>query len=661
MSTHVYNWPDTIGREFLRSAWRDPHRVVSVRNGSDVLQLQACYAWITALIMGTLVRREIPIPNDCILNDTIIVNNDAARLQTAALNIFIDMGFKDMNQITMEMLTDLNTFSNYIATEMGSHLPPLDMFTISRTLRNPKLREVLDSFDPNDYIHLGVKAVEEAFKDYSKRVVARFCEVRENNCFRPYLILGALNAGQFVKLVGCIGLGTDVDETVIPIPITSNHLNGYESICFFGIDSLSAKKADHYTNKNMSDAQYMNRMTQQEASSVGLIKTGDCGTDLTIRVMITEKFKTRYVGKHVIINGQTIELTKKNINDYVGALIDLRSPGVCRHNTSYCQECGGRMAKIFPQHTNAGTLAILEFFSDMVQSILSAKHLAVTHILIYYMHKMLTEIFDIRDNRIFFRQDQIFDARKLVIGVPTKDVTHIGDLAYVRGKSLNEQFFSQITHISVADGVTGEVLVSDVPVVDANGNTLFFTKEYLRTIRDKPEMVFRNEDMTWFRLDDFNPKDPLICIPSVSESALMFIKRVMSFFQKGVTRYTDFGAALHDLSHLVWERSDANIIHLEVVLKACLITDERNYEMPRVTDPANVKFGGLKDILQNRHFGTELAFQEISDVITRPSFYLQRKPEGIFDQFLGTRDHVVPEQYGLKPVAERRYENRPAH
>ena len=662
MSRTPLSWADTLTDKFLSHATKFPLDEVDIQNGDEVVTLTMGYALASGCLAGCLIRRGIPLPPEAIFTTGVFSNDILSLSQTAAMELFFAAGYTgdQLNQIYEEQVADANHLSNLIATELGDYVPPLHLFAISKTLRNPRLREVLDSFNPKDYAKFGIKRLEQEYEAYSKRVVAIFSEVEENNCFRPYLLSGALNAGQFFRLVGSIGLVTDVDDTVIPIPIPCNYLNGYNSICYYAIDSLSAKKSDHYNKNNMKDAQYKARQTQLSVSSVGLIKPGDCGTDLTVPMMIEHKYATRFVGKHVVTDNGVVEITRKNYKEFGGKRWVMKSPLVCRHATAFCHECGGRMAKILPQHTNMGIAAVLEFFTDLVQDILSAKHLAITRIVIYMLSRLLTEIFDVRANEIYFRTDTPgIDPSKLLVGVRVADAAHVGDLSYATGDDLNEQFFTRITVISIADAETGELLVPAVPMVDSSGNTPYFSKAYLDRLRNNSDLSFRNGDMIWFKMKGFNFQQPIIKIPAVSESSLAFITRIMTFFNQDIVKYKDVGHALHDLTELVWERSKANVLHLEIAVKSCLVTSPTDYTMPRVYDPKAVTFGGLRDIITNRHLGNELAFQEITSVITDPAFYLQEKPDSLFDQFVAYRDHCFPEDYGLLPVADRRYANRP--
>lgn len=666
MPNRTITWAEAEADRFIKFATIHPSDPITIEDHGTMVTMTTGQALFNAVMFGPLIRRHLPVPDELLYKGGLFTNSAIEKAQTGIFEQFVYEGVDNgvLDDLKEEFIADGTKLSNIIATEMGEYYRPLDMPVIVKTLRNPALREVLDSFDMNEALSRGVKYVQDAHKEYGDRVVKAFSTVEENNCFRPYLALGALNAGQFVRLVGSIGLVTDVDDTVIPVPITSNYLNGYDSINYYAMDSLTAKKSDHYSKDNMKDAQYNNRKMQLLVSSVGLIKSGDCGSNLTLQIEIPadvpnpEKFAQRYVGKIVHTQEGPVQISKRNIKRFIGKRLKMRSTSVCKHKSAFCHACGGQMARILPQTSNAGIAAVLEFISDLVQSILSAKHLAVTNIMVYQLSRLLTEVFELRDSALYFRQGRNFDPKQLLIGVNVADAAHIEDLSYVTTSSLNEQFFTRITNISVARADTGELLAASVPMGDEYGNSPYFTEEYLTSIRNRPEATSRNGDILWFKMDNIDPSQPVIKIPAVSESALVFINKIMSFFEKDIRKYTDLSIALRDLSRLVWERSDVNVIHLETALKACLITSERDFTLPLVTDPTHVTFGGLREIITNRHFGTEMAFERITQAIVDPGFYLQEKQESLFDQFLGTRDHIYPEDYGLSPVADRRYVNR---
>lgn len=71
-------------------------------------------------------------------------------------------------------------------------------------------------------------------------------------------------------------------------------------------------------------------------------KGSDCGTRLTVPIMITEGSKKLLTDRYIIEKRRNVLLTSSNIDNYVGKTVELRSPMYCR-NPKYCSKCTGEL------------------------------------------------------------------------------------------------------------------------------------------------------------------------------------------------------------------------------------------------------------------------------------------------------------------------------
>ena len=71
-------------------------------------------------------------------------------------------------------------------------------------------------------------------------------------------------------------------------------------------------------------------------------KGSDCGTKLTVKLLITESNKKLLTDRYIMENGRAKLIDSSNIDDYVGKLVNLRSPMYCR-NGKYCSKCTGEL------------------------------------------------------------------------------------------------------------------------------------------------------------------------------------------------------------------------------------------------------------------------------------------------------------------------------
>lgn len=70
----------------------------------------------------------------------------------------------------------------------------------------------------------------------------------------------------------------------------------------------------------------------------------DCGTDKYLNITINPKLKSMFLYRFVIDGSKIVELTEKNIDNYVGKPIKLRSPMFCKGD-KLCMHCAGTLFK----------------------------------------------------------------------------------------------------------------------------------------------------------------------------------------------------------------------------------------------------------------------------------------------------------------------------
>lgn len=71
-------------------------------------------------------------------------------------------------------------------------------------------------------------------------------------------------------------------------------------------------------------------------------KGSDCGTRLTVPLLVTEGNKKLLTDRYIMVNNRTTLLNSNNIDEYVGKTVSLRSPMYCR-NPKYCSKCTGEL------------------------------------------------------------------------------------------------------------------------------------------------------------------------------------------------------------------------------------------------------------------------------------------------------------------------------
>jgi hypothetical protein len=119
---------------------------------------------------------------------------------------------------------------------------------------------------------------------------------------------------------------------------------------------------------------------------------------------------------------------------------------------------------------------------------------------------------------------------------------------------------------------------------------------------------------------------------------LLFVTAVNNFLVTRISSHTSIPEALKDFSNKIYSKVNCNIMHLEVMLKSLLITNDFDLSVPVVTDPENVKFMGIKNLSIRRTLGTFFAYERILSSLKNPLTYTMPKMSGMFDAFCGFKE-----------------------
>lgn len=108
------------------------------------------------------------------------------------------------------------------------------------------------------------------------------------------------------------------------------------------------------------------------ASSNLAITQDDCETDIGLTIRVSENKKEFILSRYVIENGQSILITKDNIDQYINKDIVLRSPMFCKlDNTDFCKKCCGEK---LTTHETGLSMAVSEYGSEFLGIFMSMMH-----------------------------------------------------------------------------------------------------------------------------------------------------------------------------------------------------------------------------------------------------------------------------------------------
>jgi type IV secretory pathway ATPase VirB11/archaellum biosynthesis ATPase len=240
------------------------------------------------------------------------------------------------------------------------------------------------------------------------------------------------------------------------------------------------------------------------------------------------------------------------------------------------------------------------------------------------------------DGEVYWRKSRATALKNYKIGININDMKHISSLVEIKDiNALNAEYASSISQlristISESDHVTGIINMAygDIKPYFSKDMLLYIKENYRRLTID---------DTIWIPMDEFDIDLPIFGSIIANDSMIHFVKSVVSFLEnkEKLSSYTSIPEALRDFSTVVYNKVVANILHLEVMLRAYMVTSPFDFSIPIVTDINNVRFESNQVLNTERSLGTFLAFERFSSVIKSPSAYVIPKCTDPFDIYVG--------------------------
>jgi len=592
---------------------------------------------VNIFLWRSLVKRGLSIQQRHTLFQGLVTKERLAKVQTEIYNDVIQH-YQQRNSwnpieeraILYDLTDIINDLHTMVATQLGEYHLSVSAFDLADLLAQPKIAP-LTKVNLDRELQISITAAEDKLaKAGHAMMTALLDKTIPNNIIAPFLELGILNTNQLARVFVAAGFRTDASDNLVRLPIQSSFIDGMKDIREFAVDSLDAKKAIYYSKSAMPDTQYNSRKQQLLSSVIAHLYPGDCGSSLTVPYYIHKDNARNVLDKNIIDQGQMVRLTRANIDSYIDSTVHLRSPLTCRYTDGFCHTCGGHLTAFMPPHLNPGIVCSVEYMGQAASLVLSVKHFSRTSAIMYKVPEPLHDLLIVKQDDIYIRPN--IDTSHLKLGIQIHDMPQINDLQYLEDEgAIGEQQFSRINYLTFA---TDQDIVQPGEVAMISDTTVpYLSSEMLAYIKDRFKSI-EIGDMIWVPLKAFDHiNEPLLKCVIESSSMIKFIASLTRFMITDIRKYTSLTEVLRDFTALVYKQIDTNLMHLEVVLKSYLITDEINYNVPIVTDVENVRFNTLGAIIPRRSLGGQFAYERLAEVLEDPTTFILPHRKGIFDVF----------------------------
>lgn len=536
---------------------------------------------------------------------------------------------KRLKKVIWDVWQDLYKFA---CSDLSEYMTSLDILDMVDIMKDPLMKEIVDTkykIKPewgSDVIEKYVDANSAKIVDLLRTKDALKCQA-----LYPFQHTNQLNKFQVPQVMYAYGMRTDISDNIIGLPVIGSALEGLKNSIEFCIESLSAKKTLFYNNTSVSRSQYTGRIIHLIASSIEVVYNHDCESNVLVDFAVTPDNYKNLIGKKIYVDGNPVQLHKGNVGEFVNTTVHMRSPMTCRYRKGVCSTCGGTIYNTINRKLNLGILSAIQVIEPTTQKILSAKHLVKTNTVVYYLPIDAVDIlYRSSTNEIRWKVDMIGKLEDFIMGIPVSAFANFHDVRLLKNEaSTKEEKFSSVSHFYIKNKKTGK---SKLFLLESNNQIPYLSTEMLFYIRDRYEDTTIEDDIVWFPVDG-TEKIPVFRTLIINDNMMLFVTSVKKFLSSDIKNYTSCSKALCDFSNTIYSKVSTNIVHIETILKAFMITSPGDYRIPLVTNPDDVLFRTITAIQDNRCIGTKLAYQNLSHFLSSPATYLVPKQKNPFDMF----------------------------
>lgn len=620
----------------------DPYAEASIKLSDGVQKTKMMWLVFNKPFWRVLVKYDIPITKEISIWEGENPIGSVSNYQTRVFDsVRAKYGTNPIEGLNHDIVSIVNELYNIGVMHLSRYHSSISGYELAKTMLEPEIAELRNV----EIDHKQSTTVNEAiFKGvHSKALEILRKPGLKHNAVYPFHRLGFLSTQQLPQTMISMGFRSDIDDMVIRYPLKNSFMSGMKTNVEYITDSLAAKMSTFYNKVGMPTTQYLNRQLQMVSMAIKNLYDGDCGTKLTIDILIPKEHARRFLYKHIVEEktGKLVTLLPDNIDKYAGRVVQMRSPFVCKHTDGVCEVCGGLLTRYVPDGTIMGMASTIEVTEVIAQLTLSTKHYSRTDVSSYVLPRELRDIFIIAQNDIYINETcrEITDG--LEIGIDLSAMPNPEDLRFIKEKEdINEEHFSAISEVVLRKVGTTDILHAPISVVSEAKNKPFFTREFLWVLKSKLNDLDVDQ-ILWIPLKGTTPYKPIMRCQVSNYSMRKYTHQIEQFLNSNIATYTSCSWILSDFSNLLYQKIEKNIYHLEMILRAYMVSGIDNWRVPVVEDPNDVMFSRTKDIDLNRTVGGQFAFERHGGVLKDPRTYLKAKDISLYDEYFGFNDDVV--------------------
>ena len=276
--------------------------------------------------------------------------------------------------------------SNYLTMTFNKLIgKTVDLYSIAKLAsRNEEFNDLIHTEIEDEVTNF--QEVEKYITDRHNRAIELVKEEGNEICFSNFLQCGeGLNGKQLKQYWISVGPKPSLSGSVYPVPVNANLLTGFRKPSDYYIDATGGRKAAIISSTEVKDSGYLaRRFSLATVNTILSPSTDSCDTVNFLTLDLTNEDEQRSLdnigrlnGRYAIVDGEEVQIFKKDAKKYLNKVINVYSPITCSCKDGICKKCYGHLSEI-NYDIHIGKLGVDILSSQLTQMLLSSKHLLDT-------------------------------------------------------------------------------------------------------------------------------------------------------------------------------------------------------------------------------------------------------------------------------------------
>lgn len=515
----------------------------------------------------------------------------------------------------------INRWNSLYLEAYNSTLCGLDM---SEILEHPKMIDILSRRpSSNDSIKFSENRIKELTNEFIEAI--KTGEIPSE--LKKFIETDSLKLDQVGQFIIAIGTKDDINGKIFRHVISGSSFEGFQCVEDYATEALSAAKSQFYNTSSIQTAGVFQKHLRTIEEQIKTVYDNHCGNTDLVPLILKPNWLPGFIDRIVYDNGKYVKLTEDNIREYSNKDILLVDPLYCYHTDGVCSNCAGYgdigvLKKFIFPGTLLGVLSSTKLAKDIMQKILSNKHLSKTNSIIYTLPETASMYMEKSSKEgIVFRKDIQSTIKSMYLYIPMDSfTTTISDV------------FHEIKMLDTFTIIDGLKLVTENGdeksfSVKCGSNNPFLSKQFLAYIKKiYKKLTYTDKDVI-IPLDEFDMGSAVLRYNTKNQDMREYVNSVKQFFDSKIADYKSATDLLTAAFDLIYEKSTVSSFHISIVLKAFVV------EKYKKGDDIKLKLDSAERVLNGRDTASKLRHKRLTNWFSNVDTYIKPKKSSMADVY----------------------------